>query len=164
MVQVKFKKLNPDAILPKAMTEGAAGLDLFSLNRTAVTSSRFSSKAAIIHTGLAMELPKGYYAELVLRSSTGRDTKLRLANQVGIVDSDYRGEIMLYIENIGDHLQIIDKGQRIAQMLIHKVEEIEIIESTENLSQTARGLESGSTGKGTTAKKATKAKGGIVNG
>lgn len=150
MVQVKFKKLNPKAILPEAMTAGAAGLDLCCLDRTAVTSSRFSSKAAIIHTGLAMELPQGYYAELVLRSSTGRDTKLRLANQVGIIDSDYRGEIMLYVENIGDHLEIIDKGQRIAQLLIHKVEEVEIIESTEDLSATERGLQSGSTGKGTT--------------
>lgn len=149
MVQVRFMKLSSDAILPKAMTEGAAGLDLFCLNRTAVTSSRFSSKATIIHTGLAMELPKGYYAELVLRSSTGRDTKLRLANQVGIIDADYRGEIMLYVENLGDHLEIIDKGQRIAQMLIHKIEEVEIVEATSSLSDTERGLESGSTGKGT---------------
>lgn len=163
MVQVKFKKLDPKAILPKAMTGGAAGLDLFCLNRTAVTSSRFSSKAAIIHTGLAMELPKGYYAEVVLRSSTGRDTKLRLANQVGIIDADYRGEIMLYIENIGDHLEIIDKEQRIAQLLIHKVEEVEIIEAADDLSTTERGLESGSTGKGA-VKKTTRTKGGNSNG
>nr|DAI69012.1 MAG TPA: dUTPase [Bacteriophage sp.] len=131
------------------MTGGAAGLDLVCLNRMAVTPNRWSSKAAIIHTGLAMELPEGYYAEVVLRSSTGRDTKLRLANQVGIIDSDYRGEIMLYVENLGDHLEIINAGQRIAQLLIHKIEEVVIEEATDELSKTERGLESGSTGKGT---------------
>ena len=146
MVNIKFKKLDPKATLPRAMTGGAAGLDLVCLNRIAVTPQRWSSKAAIVRTGLAMELPSGYYAEVVLRSSTGRDTKLRLANQVGIVDSDYRGEIMLYVENVGDHLEIIDAGQRIAQLLIHKIEEVAIV--TEELSETERGLESGSTGKG----------------
>lgn len=152
MVNVKFKKLDPNAILPKAMTGEAAGLDLFCLHRKAITSNRFSSKAAIIRTGLAMELPQGYYAEVVLRSSTGRDTKLRLANQVGIIDSDYRGEIMLYVENIGEHLEIIEAGQRIAQLLIHKVEEVTIEEVTD-VSTTDRGLASGSTGKGATTTK-----------
>lgn len=149
MVNIKFKKLDPEATIPQAMTGGAAGLDLVCLNRMAVTPNRWSSKAAIIHTGLAMELPEGYYAEVVLRSSTGRDTKLRLANQVGIIDSDYCGEIMLYVENLGDHLEIINAGQRIAQLLIHKIEEVVIEEATDELSKTERGLESGSTGKGT---------------
>ena len=149
MVNIKFKKLDPKATLPQAMTGGAAGLDLVCLNRIAVTPQRWSSKATIVRTGWAMELPSGYYAEVVLRSSTGRDTKLRLANQVGIIDSDYRGEIMLYVENLGDHLEIIDVGQRIAQLLIHKIEEVVIEEATEELSKTERGLESGSTGKGT---------------
>lgn len=148
MVNIKFKKLDSKATLPQAMTGGAAGLDLVCLNRIAVTPNRWSSKAAIVRTGLAMELPSGYYAEVVLRSSTGRDTKLRFANQVGIIDSDYRGEIMLYVENLGDHLEIIDAGQRIAQLLIHKIEEVAIEEVTEELSETERGLESGSTGKG----------------
>lgn len=157
MVSIKFKKLDPNAIIPKAMTGDAAGLDLFCLNRKAITSNRFSSKAAIIRTGLAMELPQGYYAEVVLRSSTGRDTKLRLANQVGIIDSDYRGEIMLYVENIGEHLEIVDAGQRIAQLLIHKVEDVTIAEVT-NVSTTDRGLESGSTGKGVVTKPRSKTK------
>ena len=139
MVNIKFKKLDPKATLPQAMTGGAAGLDLVCLNRIAVTPQRWSSKAAIVRTGLAMELPSGYYAEVVLRSSTGR----------GIIDSDYRGEIMLYVENLGDHLEIVDAGQRIAQLLIHKIEEVVIEEATEELSKTERGLESGSTGKGT---------------
>ena len=159
MVNIKFKKLDPKATIPKAMTGGAAGLDLVCLNRLAVTPNRWSSKAAIVRTGLAMELPAGYYAEVVLRSSTGRDTKLRLANQVGIIDSDYRGEIMLYVENLGDHLEIIEAGQRIAQLLIHKVEEVTIVEEAV-LSETTRGLESGSTGKGT--KPAVKTRRGIV--
>ena len=146
MVNIQFKKLDPKATIPKARTGGAAGLDLVCLNRLAVTPNRWSSKAAIVRTGLAMELPAGYYAEVVLRSSTGRDTKLRLANQVGIIDSDYRGEIMLYVENLGDHLEIIEAGQRIAQLLIHRVEEVVIEETTDDLSETTRGLESGSTG------------------
>lgn len=165
MVNIKFKKLDPKATIPKAMTGGAAGLDLVCLNRLAVTPNRWSSKAAIVRTGLAMELPAGYYAEVVLRSSTGRDTKLRLANQVGIIDSDYRGEIMLYVENLGDHLEIIEAGQRIAQLLIHKVEEVVIAETTDDLSETTRGLESGSTGKMTKpAVKTRRTKEGANNG
>mgnify|MGYP002893470568 CR=1 FL=1 len=59
----------------------------------------------------------------------------------------YKRQIMLYVENLGDHLEIIDAGQRIAQLLIHKIEEVVIEETTDALSKTERGLESGSTGK-----------------
>lgn len=143
---VKFKKLYPEATIPKAKTSEAAGLDLVCLYNTSVLPFTISSRPAIVHTGVAMELPKGYYAEIVLRSSTGRDSKIRLANQVGIIDSDYRGEILLYVENLGHHMEIIKEGTRIAQMLIKKCVSFEV-EVTDELSETTRGKSSGSTGK-----------------
>ena len=145
MAVVKFKKLDPNAFVPQQMTDGSAGYDLAVLNRTSVLPGQFSSQPCIAHTGIAMELPKGYYAEVVMRSSLGRDTKIRLANQVGIIDSDYRGEIMLYLENIGHHMEIIPEGKRIAQLIIKKCENLKV-EVVDELSTTARGTK----GTGTT--------------
>lgn len=142
---VKFKKLDPTAFVPTQMTEGSVGFDLAVLNATTVLPGQFSSQPCIAHTGIAMELPKGYYAEVVIRSSLGRDTKIRLANQVGIIDSDYRGEILLYLENLGHHMEMIPAGKRIAQLIIHKIENFKA-EEVHDLSSTARGTK----GTGTT--------------
>lgn len=146
MANVKFKKLHPDAFVPQQMTDGAAGYDIAILNQATIVPNTLSSMACIVKTGIAMELPKGYYGEIVLRSSIGRDTKVRLANQVGIIDSDYHGEIMLYLENIGQHLEILKKGCRVAQLIIKKYETLKT-EVVDELSTTARGTKpSGSTG------------------
>lgn len=145
-VVVKFKKLDPNAFVPQQMTEGAAGYDIAVNRDVTVVPNTLSSMACIVKTGIAMELPKGYYGEVVLRSSIGRDTKIRLANQVGIIDSDYHGEIMLYLENVGQHLEILKAGARIAQLIIKKYETLKT-EIVDELSTTARGTKpSGSTG------------------
>lgn len=148
MLTVKFKKLSEDALLPEKMTEGAAGFDLYTLCNTSVLPQQLSSMAKVVKTGVAIELPQGYYAEIVLRSSIGRDTKLRLANQVGIIDADYRGEILLYLENIGSHMEVIKAHQRIAQLIVKRIEDVAIEEVT-CLSNTERGNSAGgSTGTG----------------
>ena len=91
----------------------------------------------MVRTGIAIELPKGYYATVHLRSSVGRNSKLRLANQVGIIDNDYRGEIILLVENVGRYEQSIAKGERFAQLIIHKQNLVKVVVS-EELTETVR--------------------------
>lgn len=145
MAIVKFKKLHPNAFVPTQMTEGAAGYDIAVIDQVIVLPTSHSTQPCIVKTGIAMELPKGYYGEIVIRSSLGRDTKVRLANQVGIIDSDYRGEICLYLENLGHHMEIIPAGKRIAQLIIKKCENFKA-EVVDELSSTTRGTK----GTGTT--------------
>lgn len=92
-----------------------------------------------------MELPKGYHAEIYLRSSIGLNTKLRAPNSVGIIDSDYRGEVCAILEStsvgpiMGGITPIkVENGQRIAQMIIKKDEDVEFLQVDE-LSETERG-------------------------
>lgn len=144
---IKIKKLVEDAVMPEIKTDGAVGFDLTAVDNYNILPTTVMSRAAMVRTGIAMELPKGYYATLHMRSSTGRDTKMRLANQTGIIDTDYRGEIVLLVENIGKYAQSISKGQRIAQMIIHKTVPVKF-ELTEELTVTNRNAQGfGSTGK-----------------
>ena len=142
-ITVKVKRLHTDAQLPMRMTEGAACFDIATIRDESIPPL---SSSQLIHTGLAFELPRGYHIKVFLRSSTGRNTKLRLANQTGILDSDYRGELNLIVENIGKHLINIPRGTRIAQFLIER--DIPVtFEETDTLTETARGAApSGSTG------------------
>lgn len=137
-IKVKIKKLYEDAVLPRQMTEGAAAFDLTVIEDIFVPNVRAYDKAIVIPLGFAMEIPKGYHAKIVLRSSIGMNTKLRLSNQVGIIDSDYRGEVKLLIENLGAERARIAKGTRIAQMIIEKNLDV-VIEAAEKLSDTKRG-------------------------
>lgn len=143
---IKFKKLHPAASIPVQMTEGAAGYDIAVVFDCLVLPQVISGIPFTAHTGIAMELPKGYYAEVVLRSSIGKTTKVRLANQVGIIDCDYRGEILLYLENIGSSTAYIKAGTRVAQMIIKKYETLKTEVVSDELSTTKRGTKgSGST-------------------
>ena len=95
---LKICKLHEDAQVPTKATDGSAGLDISSLSSLEILPSRLVPTAYIIHTGIAIEIPKGYHGKIFLRSSMGAKTKLRLANGTGIIDSDYRGELMLLVE------------------------------------------------------------------
>ena len=142
-----FIRLSDKAILPEKKTEGSIGLDLASTDRIVVLPTKISAEAYRIHTGIAVEIPEGYYGTIHLRSSIGANSKLRLANQTGIIDSDYRGEIILLVENIGAFQEVIEAGERIAQFILHKGEPIALQEVTE-LKKTKRGTKGiGSTGK-----------------
>ena len=90
---VKVKRLTANAKLPEKQTEEAACFDVSSNETVAIRNLNADDKATLVHTGLAFEIPKGYHMKVFLRSSVGLKTKLRLANQTGIIDSDYRGEI-----------------------------------------------------------------------
>ena len=143
---VKVKRLTANAKLPEKQTEGAACFDVSSNETIAIRNLNADDKATLVHTGLAFEIPKGYHMKVFLRSSVGLKTKLRLANQTGIIDSDYRGELMLLIENLGRERVFIAEGQRIAQVLIEKNVDVSFEEATELLG-TSRGTKGlGSTG------------------
>ena len=133
--QLKVKCLTKTAAIPFKGTEQSAGLDLFCDADVLLLPQ---SNAVLIPTGIAIELPKGYHAKIFLRSSTGARTKIRLANGTGIVDEDYRGQIMLLAENVGNTPVRVFAGERIAQMLIEKTEQIKIVQVSE-LSDTSRG-------------------------
>lgn len=144
---LKVLKLNPDAKVPEKKTSGSCGIDLYVLDNTPIYPTHLVKEAYMLHTGLAFEIPEGYHVEIHLRSSTGKNRKLRLANGTGIIDSDYRGEIMLLVENVGLDVEHVFPGDRIAQAVLVKDPEF-TIEVVESLSDTKRGKGGfGSTGK-----------------
>lgn len=146
-ISLGVKRLHPDAILPKRQTEGAACFDLCALEDVYIPPINAQESAHLLRTGLAFDIPQGYLISIYLRSSTGLYTKLRLANQTGIIDSDYRGEVQLIVENLGRTPIRITKGARIAQFLVECVLPVTITE-VKTLSETARGASpSGSTGR-----------------
>ena len=143
---VKVKKLDDKAKLPQQMTEGSAGLDLCVLEDTQIRPTTSTDVAYKVRTGLAVAIPDGYVGKIYLRSSTGAKTKLRLANGTGIIDSDYRGEVMVLLENVGSVTHYIAEGERLFQLLIEKQEQVKF-EQVEELDETQRGTGGmGSTG------------------
>lgn len=144
---VKVKKLSDNAMLPKAQTEGAACYDLTTVESVRVRNTNAEFTSVMIPTGLAFEIPEGYHMKIFLRSGIGLNTKIRLSNHVGIIDSDYRGEVKLLVENHSRQPVDIPAGTRIAQCLIEKNIPVTFSEVKE-LSGTKRGKGGfGSTGK-----------------
>lgn len=144
-MKVKVKKLYLESKLPTKATDGSAAYDLFAQERLIVWGA-YTYK---VPTGIAVEIPKGYVGLLFARSSLYKKS-LTLANCVGVIDSDYRGEIVVLLTPYGSDRyskKIIEKGERFAQLLIVQHEDVEW-EEVDELSSTERekgGL--GSTGK-----------------
>lgn len=143
---LKIKLLNEKAALPARASDGAAGYDL----RACLDAPMTLKKGEIfaVPTGIAIELPsKEYVAMLCARSGLAIKHGITLANAVGIIDSDYRGEIKVGLINLGSEEFVINPGERIAQMLIMPVSLPEI-EISDDLSETERGSGGfGSTGR-----------------
>lgn len=147
VAKLKVLKIHPDAAVPEAKTEGSVGLDLAALEDVRLLPTTMVREAYKIRTGIAVEIPKGWHGEVHLRSSTGAKTKLRLANGTGIIDSDYRGELLLLVENVGKYEAAISAGQRIAQLILIKDTPFEVV-VVDTLTETKRGSGGiGSTGK-----------------
>ena len=144
MIQIKFKKLNENAIMPSQGTLGSAAFDFYTIEDTSIDCG----DTKVLKTGLSVEIPLGYYLAIYPRSSTGFKTPLRLSNSVGIIDSDYRGEIGLIFTNTSNSTSYsIKKGERLAQGIIQKSIQCELLEVDE-LSETERNTGGiGSTGK-----------------
>lgn len=145
MTNVNIKKLNPKATIPTYGSEYAAGCDLYACLDEAVTIEPHAT--VLIKTGLALEVPVGYAGLIYARSGLASKRNLAPANKVGVVDADYRGEVMVALHNHGTIPQTIEHGERIAQMVIAPFLQVSFIE-TEALSDTVRGEGGfGSTGK-----------------
>lgn len=145
MDPIRVKKLHEKAILPTYGSCEAAGADLYACLETGVTIG--AGETVFIPTGLAMEIPKGCAGLIYARSSLGSKRGLAPANKVGVIDSDYRGQVMVALHNHGKLPQTISYGERIAQLLITPVFTPGFLE-TESLEDTQRGAGGfGSTGK-----------------
>lgn len=144
-MKLKFQKLHPDAITPQYATPGAACFDLHAINPD---SPVFAGMPLTIRTGLAFEVPEGHVMMIFSRSGHGFKNDTRLANCVGILDSDYRGEAMVRLSrdsSISDSLKL-RHGDRIAQAMIVPIPTVEL-EEVPDLRPTERGTGGfGSTG------------------
>lgn len=142
MLDIKIKKLSKNVELPKQSTQGAAGMDFY-LPQPVRFEPNHSKKVPL---GVAVEIPEGYVMLLIPRSSTWK-TPLRMPNSVGVIDSDYRGEVCALLRNTSDFTITADVGGRLVQGVIVPVPSIQIQE-VEELSETSRGVGGfGSTGK-----------------
>lgn len=145
MHTVRVKKLHPNAILPTYGSVEAAGADLYACLDQPVTIA--PGETAWIPTGIALEVPKGCAGLVYARSSLGTKRGLAPANKVGVVDSDYRGQIQVVLLNHGSQTQTVAHGERVAQFIITPVL-TPVYEEAEELSDTTRGSGGfGSTGK-----------------
>jgi len=144
LLKIKKVKGFEDLPTPKFMTSGAAGMDLFAAIHEDITVKPFERHK--IPIGICIELPKGYEAQIRPRSGLAANYGITLLNSPGTVDWDYRGEINIILINFGTEDFIIKKGDRIAQMVINKIE-TPIIELVEEISESQRGTGGfGSTG------------------
>jgi len=131
-MKVKIKKLSPEAVLPSYALEGDAGLDIYALEDSEVSPGA----RAMIPTGVAIEIPKGYVA--LVWDKGGIAYKNGIKTMAGVCDSNYRGEYKIIILNTSKEIFKVKKGNKIAQILIQKVEQAEI-EEVKDLSDTERG-------------------------
>ena len=116
MNNINVKKLDERAVLPTYGSEYSAGADLYAcLDEPAVV---LPGEAVLIHTGLAMEIPEGYAGLIYARSGLATKKGLAPSNKVGVIDPDYRGEIMVSLFNHSKEERVVEHGERIAQLVI----------------------------------------------
>lgn len=136
MVFVNIKKLDENAVIPKYGSEFAAGADLCALSSQPIAI--LPHQTVMIRTGIAAEIPEGYAGLIYARSGIASKRGLAPANKVGVVDSDYRGEIMVALHNHSEVAAEILPGERIAQLVIAPFLKAEFREADE-LTDTLRG-------------------------
>ena len=134
--QVKIKKLNSKAMLPTYGSEYSAGADLYACMEETVTIQ--PGETVLIKTGLAMAIPEGYAGLIYARSGLATKKGLAPANKVGVVDADYRGEVMVPLHNHSRVAVEVEHGERIAQMVITPCLTAEYM-LAEELDETERG-------------------------
>lgn len=133
-MQIMFKKLSEEAIVPTQGSRYAAGYDLYVTEDGIIPSG----DTVTFHTGLAMSIPNGYFGAIFARSGLSSKKGLRPATCVSVIDSDYTGEVGLPIHNDSFEDRIIHKGERVAQLIILPCQSIEWVE-VEELTDTDRG-------------------------
>lgn len=142
-MKVNVKKLSQNAKLPAYGSAYAAGADLYASEGAIIEAG----KTAFVHTGIAVELPAGTVGLVYARSGLACKQDLAPANKVGVIDADYRGEIMVALHNHGSETRKVEVGDRVAQFVIAPYYTADFAEA-EELSETVRGAGGfGSTGK-----------------
>ena len=143
-MKIRIKKLNEKAAVPTYGSEYSAGADLYALLDEAIEIK--PHQTVFVHTGISVEIPEGYCGLVFARSSMGAKRGLAPANKVGVIDADYRGEIMVALHNHSEITATVEPGERVAQLAIVPFLKAEFEESDE-LSDTVRGAGGfGSTG------------------
>lgn len=115
-MEIKIKKLNPNAIIPTRGSNGAAGCDLYACIEQPVEIP--AGETVKIGTGLSMAIPNGFFGAIFARSGLATKKGLRPANCVGVADEDYRGEYIVALHNDSNATQIVEPGERVAQLII----------------------------------------------
>lgn len=131
---MKIKLLSDKAMIPYRGSEEAAGYDLYSIDSIDINPG----ECKLISTGIAIQLPSGYFGAIFPRSGTAVKRGLRLANCVGVIDSDYRGEIKVPLYNDSQEVQPVKQGERIAQLIILPYATVSF-EVVDELTDTIRG-------------------------
>ena len=145
MIEIKILRLSHNKTIPEYKTEGSSGMDLSAAIEEPVVINPLERK--LIPTGIKVEIPTGYEIQVRARSGLSIKHGITLINAIGTIDSDYRGEICVPIVNLSNESYTINPDERIAQMVVCKVEYPKVI-VTEQLSDTIRGTGGfGSTGK-----------------
>lgn len=141
---VRYQKMDSRAVEPKYGSADAAGADLYAIMDTPLTLA--PGETALVHTGLAVEIPTGFVGLVCARSGLATKRGIAPANKVGVIDADYRGEIMVALHNHSAEAQTIDHGERVAQLVLVPYLTA-AYEQAEDLSNTDRGAGGfGSTG------------------
>ncbi len=131
---IKVKLINEKARFPEYAHEGDAGLDLFSIESVIINPG----ESKLIHTGIAIELPRGTEAQIRPKSGLALKNQVTVLNSPGTIDSNYRGEIRIILINHGRKPFVVEKGMKIAQMIIKPVLYVDI-KKVEELTDTIRG-------------------------
>ena len=136
MIEILIKRLSKEVSLPKYETTGSSGMDLSANINTNINID--PGKTAIIPTGLAISIPKGFEVQIRPRSGLAAKQKISVLNTPGTIDADYRGEIKVILINLGKDSFEVEKGSRIAQMVVCPVVQAQLKE-VNDLSETDRG-------------------------
>ena len=136
MTEILIKKLSKKVILPKYETDGSSGLDLAACLDNDIEIK--PGRSEIIPTGLAIAIPKNFEIQIRPRSGLAAKNQITVLNTPGTIDADYRGEIKIILINLGDKSFIVQKGLRVAQMVLCPVIKAKVIE-VQSLEDTKRG-------------------------
>ena len=136
MIEILIKRLSKEVSLPKYETLGSSGMDIAANINTDIIIH--PGKTAIIPTGLALSIPRGFEIQIRPRSGLAAKQKISVLNTPGTIDADYRGEIKVILINLGDNSYTVERGTRIAQMVVCPIVQAQLKE-VDDLNQTERG-------------------------
>ena len=136
-LRILLEKINKDAFVPRYMSKNASGMDLHACIARKVILRPFERK--LIPTGIRISIPRGYEIQIRPRSGLAWEYGIGVLNSPGTIDSDYRGEVKVILINLGKTPFVINPNQRIAQMVVNRVEQVDL-KVVKRLKNTERGI------------------------